>query len=54
MYICRTLSYKGADFDIEEAPLEDRMMVKPYTIDKLSTFEFLLVKSCSLPDEFTG
>ena len=28
MYVCRTLSYKGADFDIVEAPLEERMMVK--------------------------
>ncbi|KAL6843730.1 hypothetical protein ACP4OV_026301 [Aristida adscensionis] len=26
MYVCRTLSYKGADFDIVEAPLEERMM----------------------------
>jgi hypothetical protein len=35
MYVCRTLSYKGADFDIVEAPLEERMMVSPYGIDKL-------------------
>ncbi|CAO2168418.1 unnamed protein product [Urochloa humidicola] len=26
MYVCRTLSYKGADFDVLEAPLEERMM----------------------------
>ncbi|XP_031383242.1 protein FORGETTER 1 isoform X1 [Punica granatum] len=26
MYVCRTLSYKGAEFDIVEAPLEDNMM----------------------------
>ncbi|AQK46025.1 RING/FYVE/PHD zinc finger superfamily protein [Zea mays] len=26
MYVCRTLSYKGADFYIVEAPLEERMM----------------------------
>ncbi|CAL5030145.1 unnamed protein product [Urochloa decumbens] len=26
MYVCRTLSYKGADFDTVEAPLEERMM----------------------------
>ncbi|RLM74220.1 protein strawberry notch-like [Panicum miliaceum] len=26
MYVCRTLSYKGADFDIVDAPLEERMM----------------------------
>ncbi|KAM3213142.1 hypothetical protein ACQJBY_065881 [Aegilops geniculata] len=26
MYVCRTLSYKGVDFDVVEAPLEDRMM----------------------------
>ncbi|KAL5214680.1 hypothetical protein ABZP36_003832 [Zizania latifolia] len=26
MYVCRTLSYKGVDFDIVEAPLEERMM----------------------------
>ncbi|EMS67852.1 Protein strawberry notch-like protein 1 [Triticum urartu] len=25
MYVCRTLSYKGADFDTVEAPLEERM-----------------------------
>jgi hypothetical protein len=27
MYLCRTLSYKGAEFEIIEAPLEDEMMV---------------------------
>ncbi|AQK46033.1 RING/FYVE/PHD zinc finger superfamily protein [Zea mays] len=27
MYVCRTLSYKGADFYIVEAPLEERMML---------------------------
>ncbi|GJN36708.1 hypothetical protein PR202_gb25595 [Eleusine coracana subsp. coracana] len=27
MYVCRTLSYKGADFDVLEAPLEERMLV---------------------------
>lgn len=27
MYVCRTLSYKGAEFDIVEAPLDDKMMV---------------------------
>ncbi|KAL6659053.1 hypothetical protein ACP70R_003093 [Stipagrostis hirtigluma subsp. patula] len=26
MYVCRTLSYKGADFNVLEAPLEERMM----------------------------
>ncbi|KAK3121295.1 hypothetical protein QOZ80_8BG0650290 [Eleusine coracana subsp. coracana] len=26
MYVCRTLSYKGADFDVLEAPLEERML----------------------------
>ncbi|XP_062012152.1 protein FORGETTER 1 [Rosa rugosa] len=26
MYVCRTLSYKGAEFDVVEAPLEDEMM----------------------------
>ncbi|KAK1609385.1 hypothetical protein QYE76_033058 [Lolium multiflorum] len=26
MYVCRTLSYKGVDFDVVEAPLEERMM----------------------------
>ncbi|WVZ87055.1 hypothetical protein U9M48_033752 [Paspalum notatum var. saurae] len=26
MYVCRTLSYKGVDFDIVEASLEERMM----------------------------
>ncbi|KAL5216267.1 hypothetical protein ABZP36_007668 [Zizania latifolia] len=26
MYVCRTLSYNGVDFDIVEAPLEERMM----------------------------
>ncbi|XP_072081067.1 protein FORGETTER 1 [Arachis hypogaea] len=26
MYLCRTLSYKGADFEVIEAPLEDKMM----------------------------
>jgi hypothetical protein len=42
MYVCRTLSYKGADFYIVEAPLEERMMVKQYDNDKLSAFELLL------------
>jgi hypothetical protein len=32
MYVCRTLSYKGAEFDIVEAPLEERMMVKKHTL----------------------
>jgi hypothetical protein len=32
MYVCRTLSYKGADFDIVEAPLEERMMVKSQNV----------------------
>ncbi|XP_017244073.1 protein FORGETTER 1 [Daucus carota subsp. sativus] len=27
MYLCRTLSYKGAEFDVVEVPLEDKMMV---------------------------
>jgi hypothetical protein len=27
MYLCRTLSYKGAEFDIIEAKLDDKMMV---------------------------
>ncbi|XP_074372399.1 protein FORGETTER 1-like isoform X2 [Apium graveolens] len=26
MYLCRTLSYKGAEFDVVEVPLEDKMM----------------------------
>ncbi|CAA6668669.1 unnamed protein product [Spirodela intermedia] len=26
MYVCRTLSYKGADFEVIEAPLEEKMM----------------------------
>lgn len=26
MYLCRTLSYKGAEFDVVEVPLEDNMM----------------------------
>ena len=50
MYVCRTLSYKGADFDIVGASLEERMTVKRYNIDKLSAFELLLFfLSCSLP-----
>ena len=28
MYVCRTLSYKGAEFEVVEAPLEAEMMVK--------------------------
>lgn len=28
MYVCRTLSYKGAEFEIVEAPLEAGMEVK--------------------------
>lgn len=27
MYLCRTLSYKGAEFDVVEVALEDNMMV---------------------------
>lgn len=27
MYLCRTLSYKGAEFNVVEVPLEDDMMV---------------------------
>ena len=42
MYVCRTLSYKGADFDIVGASLEERMTVKRHNIDKLSAFELLL------------
>ncbi|MCH87256.1 strawberry notch-like protein [Trifolium medium] len=26
MYLCRTLSYEGAEFEVIEAPLEDKMM----------------------------
>ncbi|CAI9087968.1 OLC1v1022187C2 [Oldenlandia corymbosa var. corymbosa] len=26
MYVCRTLSYKGAEFEVVEVPLEDKMM----------------------------
>nr|CAD1823189.1 unnamed protein product [Ananas comosus var. bracteatus] len=26
MYVCRTLSYKGAEFEVVEAPLEEKMM----------------------------
>ncbi|KAK9269142.1 hypothetical protein L1049_000911 [Liquidambar formosana] len=26
MYVCRTLSYKGSEFEVVEAPLEDKMM----------------------------
>jgi hypothetical protein len=29
MYLCRTLSYKGAEFEIVEATLDDKMMVWP-------------------------
>ncbi|KAJ6312054.1 hypothetical protein OIU77_013744 [Salix suchowensis] len=29
MYVCRTLSYKGAEFEIVEAPLEPEMMIDP-------------------------
>lgn len=28
MYLCRTLSYRGAEFEIVEAPLEAEMMVQ--------------------------
>lgn len=42
MYVCRTLSYKGADFDVVEAPLEERMMVKSYDVDEFSAFKLLL------------
>jgi len=27
MYLCRTLSYEGAEFEVIEAPLEEKMMV---------------------------
>lgn len=27
MYLCRTLSYKGAEFEVVEAVLDERMMV---------------------------
>ena len=58
MYVCRTLSYKGADFDIVGASLEERMTVKRYNIDKLSAFEILLClimfsSNCSLLYDFT-
>ena len=57
MYVCRTLSYKGADFDIVGASLEERMTVKRYNIDKLSAFELLLFfimfsSNCSLLYDF--
>lgn len=28
MYLCRTLSYEGAEFEVIEAPLEEKMMVQ--------------------------
>lgn len=34
MYVCRTLSFKGADFTIDEVPLELKMQVS----DKYSPF----------------
>lgn len=27
MYVCRTLSYEGVEFEVVEAPLEPEMMV---------------------------
>lgn len=27
MYVCRSLSYKGAEFEVIETPLDERMMV---------------------------
>ena len=27
MYVCRTLSYKGVEFEVVEVPLEAKMMV---------------------------
>jgi len=29
MYLCRTLSYKGAEFEIVDASLDDKMTVWP-------------------------
>lgn len=31
MYVCRTLSFKGADFTIDEVPLEVKMQVSDYS-----------------------
>lgn len=35
MYLCRTLSYRGAEFEIVEAPLEAEMMVSSNFINIL-------------------
>jgi len=32
MFLCRTLSYKGAEFDVVEAPLDAKMTVYENTI----------------------
>lgn len=32
MYVCRTLSFKGADFTIDEVPLEVKMQVSNYSL----------------------
>lgn len=39
MYVCRTLSYKGAEFEIIEAPLEEKMMVQ-----EISMFLYLKLR----------
>nr|CAB3485712.1 unnamed protein product [Digitaria exilis] len=52
MYVCRTLSYKGADFDVVEAPLEERMMVKSYDVDEFSAFKLLLSHGALLQFRF--
>lgn len=43
MYVCRTLSYKGADFDTVEAPLEERMMVKTIKYQHVFSFSYSFI-----------
>lgn len=38
MYVCRTLSYKGAEFEVVEIPLEAKMMV--YSISSYYVYEY--------------
>lgn len=45
MYVCRTLSYKGAEFEVVEIPLEAKMMVYPnsfyYEYKNLNMFKLV-------------
>jgi len=55
MYLCRTLSYEGAEFEVIEAPLEEKMTVhKIYLLLYTGPVIFLLKKQWKLSGKKRG